>query len=63
MIWKLRSMISPKKAFAKIKRWTRIAQKRTIDEMWLHVGHLVETTQPDECANFFANAGDASVQI
>ncbi len=47
--------------FAKIKHWMRDAQKRTIEETWRHIGHLVSTIEPDECANHAANAGYASV--
>tara|TARA_R100000005_G_scaffold96271_1_gene81959 strand:+ start:213 stop:497 length:285 start_codon:yes stop_codon:yes gene_type:complete len=49
-------------AFAKIKHWMRVAQKRTIDETWRHIGHLVSTIDPDECSNYLANAGYASVK-
>ena len=49
-------------AFAKIKHWMRADQKRTIEETWRHVGHLVSTIEPSECANYFANAGYASVK-
>ncbi len=49
-------------AFSKIKHWMRHAQRRTIDETWRHIGRLVETTQPDECANYLENAGYASVK-
>ncbi|MGD0191003.1 MAG: IS630 family transposase [Rhizomicrobium sp.] len=49
-------------AFAKIKHWMRIAQKRSIIETWRHIGHLVDTITPDECANYIANAGYASTQ-
>ena len=48
--------------FAKIKHWMRAAQKRTIDDTWRHLGSLVDTIQPDECSNYFANAGYASVK-
>jgi transposase len=48
--------------FAKIKHWMRLAQKRTSEETWRHIGHLVPTIQPSECANYFANAGYASVK-
>ncbi|HEY3916379.1 MAG TPA: IS630 family transposase, partial [Stellaceae bacterium] len=41
----------------------RLAQKRTIDDTWRHIGHLITTIQPNECANYFANAGYASVKI
>ena len=46
--------------FAKIKHWMRLAQKRTVEDTWRHVGHLVPTIHPAECANYFANAGYAS---
>src|SRR5882757_7658916 len=34
-------------AFAKIKHWMRAAQKRTIDDTWRHLGHLVSTIEPN----------------
>ena len=43
-------------AFAKIKHWMRMAQKRTIEETWQNVGHLVSTINPTECANYFISA-------
>ena len=49
-------------AFAKIKHWMRLAQKRTVDDVWQHIGSLVATFQPNECNNYFANAGYASVK-
>lgn len=49
-------------AFAKIKHWMRKAQKRPIEETWRHIGHLLETIKPDECSNYFANAGSASAK-
>ena len=48
--------------FAKIKHWMRLAQKRTVDDVWQHIGSLVATFQPNECNNYFANAGYASVK-
>ncbi|WP_445215585.1 IS630 family transposase [Bradyrhizobium sp. Pa8] len=50
-------------AFSKIKHWMRQAQKRTIEDTWRHIGHLVHDIQPRECANYFANAGYASVKM
>ena len=47
--------------FAKIKHWLRLAQKRSVEDVWRYVGDLVSTIQPGECANYFANAGYASV--
>lgn len=50
-------------AFSKIKHWMRQAQKRTIEDTWRHIGHLIHDIQPRECANYFANAGYASVKM
>jgi len=41
----------------------RMAQKRTVEDTWRHVGALVETIQPQECQNYFENAGYASTKI
>ena len=49
-------------AFAKIKHWMRIAQKRTIEDLWRHIGSLVSTIEAPECSNYFANAGYASIK-
>jgi transposase len=49
-------------AFAKVKHWMRIAQKRTIDDVWRHIGTLVASINANECNNYFANAGYASVK-
>src|ERR1700758_5141509 len=38
---------------AKIKHWMRAAQKRTIEDVWRHIGSLVEAIEPDECNNYF----------
>ena len=48
--------------FAKIKHWMRQAQKRTIEDTWRHIGRLVEEIETSESANYFANAGYASVK-
>jgi hypothetical protein len=42
---------------AEIKPWMRLAQKRTIEDKWRHVGKLVSTIASSECQNYFANAG------
>lgn len=49
--------------FAKIKHWMRLAQKRSVEDTWRHIGHLVGTIKPDECASYFENAGYASVKM
>jgi transposase len=46
--------------FAKIKHWMRMAQKRSIEDTWRHIGHLTATIQPSECLNYFKNSGYAS---
>jgi putative transposase len=46
--------------FAKIKHWMRMAQKRTMEEVWKQVGRLVGTVTAQECTNYFKNAGYAS---
>jgi transposase len=49
-------------AFAKIKHWMRMAQKRDMEDAWRHVGKLVGTFSEEETANYFRNAGYASVK-
>ena len=49
--------------FAKLKHWMRMAQKRTVDDVWRHIGSLVTTIGSRECAAYFANAGYASVKM
>jgi transposase len=50
-------------AFAKIKHWMRSAQQRSVEETWRHVGSLLATFSPDECRNYFVNAGYASIKL
>jgi transposase len=50
-------------AFAKIKHWMRMAQKRAIDDICGYIGSLVTTIGARECGNYFANAGYASVKL
>ncbi|WP_144259431.1 IS630 family transposase [Methylocystis sp. ATCC 49242] len=49
--------------FSKLKHWMRQAQQRTIDETWRQIGRLAKDIQPQECSNYFTNAGYASVKI
>lgn len=48
--------------FSKVKHWMRRAQRRTIEEVWRHVGSVLSTISPQECANYFTNAGYASIK-
>ena len=49
-------------AFAKIKHWMRQAQKRSLEDIWRHLGYLIDTIKPDECTNYFENTGYASIK-
>ena len=48
--------------FAKIRHWMRVAQMRTLDDTWRHIGALVTSIKPEECENYFANAGYVAVK-
>lgn len=47
--------------FAKLKHLLRKAQARTAEAAWRHIGTLIDRFSPGECANYFRNAGYASV--
>ena len=47
---------------ARIEHWMRAAQKRSVEDTWRHIGHLVAKIEPQECANYLANAGYASIK-
>src|SRR5690606_36722795 len=47
-------------AFSKIKHWMRMAQKRSAEDTWRHICHLVYTISPTACANYIARSGYAS---
>ena len=47
--------------FAKIKTLLRKADERTIDGVWSRIGRVLEAFTPTECANYFRNAGYASI--
>jgi transposase len=49
-------------AFAKIKHWMRCAQKRTVEDACKIIGSLIATITPNECQNYFENAGYGSVK-
>jgi transposase len=48
-------------AFAKFKALLRRAQARTSEALWKTIGAILPTISPNECANFFRNAGYASM--
>jgi putative transposase len=50
-------------AFARIKHWMRVAQKRSVEDTCRHIGSLLETISPNECSNYFENAGYASIKM
>jgi transposase len=47
--------------FAKLKHLLRKARARTVEATWRHIGSLIDRCAPGECANYFRNAGYASV--
>lgn len=46
--------------FAKLKTLLRKAEERTVDAVWRRIGSLLNRFAPEECANYFRNAGYAS---
>jgi transposase len=47
--------------FAKLKTLLRKAAERTVEATWKRIGMLLQTFTSQECANYFRNAGYASV--
>ena len=47
--------------FAKLKHLLRKAAERTKEATWLRIGSLLDNFSPQECANYFANSGYASI--
>ncbi len=46
--------------FAKLKTLLRKAAERSVEATWKRIGALLECFTPQECANYFDNAGYAS---
>jgi transposase len=46
--------------FAKLKTLLRKAAERTVEATWKRIGALLSAFTPQECANYFLNAGYAS---
>lgn len=44
-------------AFAKIKHLLRKAKQRTITTVWQTIGQLLSAFSPEQCQNYFINAG------
>ncbi|MGB0904136.1 MAG: IS630 family transposase, partial [Mangrovicoccus sp.] len=49
-------------AFSKLKHWMRHAGARTRNTLWQAVGTILDRFTPEECSNYFQNAGYASVK-
>lgn len=47
--------------FAKLKHLLRKAQERTVEATWKRIGELIQCFSPQECANYLANSGYASI--
>ena len=48
-------------AFAKLKALLRKAAARTLEELWDAIAAALDAFSPEECANYFAAAGYASI--
>jgi len=46
--------------FAKLKHTLRKAQERTLEALWKRIGTSLDLFTPQECRNYFKNAGYAS---
>ena len=46
--------------FAKLKALLRKAAERSVDALWNRIAYLLDAFAPQECANYFRNAGYAS---
>lgn len=47
-------------AFSKIKHWMRMAQGRSVEAVYNALADIIAAFSPQECLNFFTNAGYAS---
>lgn len=47
--------------FSKLKRLLRKENARTVEATWKSIGQLLNRFQPEECRNYIANAGYASI--
>jgi hypothetical protein len=56
-----RSSTRLEQASAKLKNLLRKTAKRTIEDTWRQIGTLLSHFSPQECANYFRNAGYASI--
>ena len=46
--------------FAKLKALLRKAAERSVDRLWNRIASLLDAFKPNECTNYFRNAGYAS---
>jgi transposase len=46
--------------FAKLKALLRKAAERSVEALWNHIARRLKAFQPNECANYFRNAGYAA---
>jgi len=48
-------------AFSKLKHFLRKARERTVDDTTSRIGSILSLFKPEECSNYFRNAGYGSV--
>ena len=56
----VRISIRLRRCFAKLKTLLRKAAARSVEATWRRIGQLLAQFAPDECANYFIDAGYAS---
>ena len=47
--------------FAKLKHFLRRAKERSVEATWQRIGKILPSFTPQECSNYFANAGYGSM--
>ena len=45
------------KLFSKLKSQLRKAAKRSLDDLWVEIGQLLNTVSSSECTNYFVSSG------
>ncbi|MHB8390177.1 MAG: transposase [Acidobacteriaceae bacterium] len=48
------------KLVSKLESLLRKAAKRSVDDLWVEIGNLLNTVSSSECANYFASSGYVS---
>jgi transposase len=49
--------------FSKLKTMLRKLKSRTMEDLWKNIGELCDIFTPDECYNYFRNAGYSKINV